>query len=795
MDIGAGALGHAIAFVVLLVAGYFTAQFLISNEPLWLTRDANGTRLGGVFAALGLPFQWGGGSLEWRLVGWAVGSVAIMTVIGWFFLECFELYLPVTAKAALAYLSGMGICGFVFELLAMAGRLNRTGVFVSLGFILLILWFASVIAARKKPESWGGGEGGGAEQTMRRQLANERFAKCLVWPCGFFQSSFTFIAGLLIAVILLAIFYHAILFPEVYWDSLILYLGYARMMFYQHGIVRKVVGQVGIGLGANYPHLYSLLGAAASLAAREWTELPQRLITPCAAVASTVLVYHIALRLTRHVNFSLAVTLLYRSIPLVIAYDQYASDYAITILFCAGFLYLALLYIETGLSGYFILATALIAFSMHLNYLMGILCLPWGLMILAAHVWTPTMEETAEAETIEENLRYSRPSMAVTNWEEHTESDPSWTVKLFRRPLLRFLTSPTFVMTAMACGAVGSVWLIRNWMVTGNPVYAFFNGFFHGIHVNPEVMESASKEWMENGAGIGRMGETAAERLKNSWAFFVTWKQAYLLQPFVTGFVGVGILLLLARAAASPFLALRHSRHSGEVITLRYVDYGSRYGFVVLALALALFGYHYFLAPFYLYQIVMVGPALAVLACFIYPYWRLRPWRWIFGGMALLIGLVPGVAFALMGFKLHRAVPVGAGRVESKLDLFALRHPLPDADTFYEWQYGADAAMFRYINKNLKGETILTHENRHLVFDPTISLVHLDDWGIQLIWPQSAEGQAKDLKEALGIRYYLFVPNERNHPINTKIKSEEWLKQGLITLEFESGANKLYRFK
>ncbi|MBI3736646.1 hypothetical protein HY256_09070, partial [Candidatus Sumerlaeota bacterium] len=415
-----------------------------------------------------------------------------------------------------------------------------------------------------------------------------------------------------------------------------------------------------------------------------------------------------------------------------------------------------------------------------------------GGMLLAAHARTPSPADEAEAELIEEQLRASLPPAALLLWEPPRETEPAWTRRMFRKPLKEFLSSPLFITTVMASAFVGSTWYIRNWIVTGNPVYAFFNDFFHGRHVNPEVMESAAKEWAANGSGIGRLGDDLTTRLRNTWAFFVDWKNSYQLEPFFAGFACFGALLLIARALASPFTAVKRADALGAAPALKFTDHGARFGFLALLLALALFAFHYLLAPYYLYQIAMVMPALAALGIFIFPYMRLRPWRWLFAVMVLLIGLVPGISMALMGFKLLRPVPVGNGRAETQVDLFALRHPLPDSALYYRWQWGADAEMWEYINANLKGEKILTHENRHLMFDPTIELIHLDDWAMQLIWPLSPGNQIKDLK-SLGIRYYLFVPNERNHPVNAKMRTEEWVKLGLAVPVFQAGENRLFR--
>lgn len=781
---------NLVSLIVLAVPVYFAAWFWITNPSLFA-----------VFPALGREYSLGGDVFAFDMLAWSIGAVGVYLVVGWFFLETLETYLPKTAAICLAFILGMGMVGFVFELLAMAHWLSRPLVFVFPALLILAFWPFAVWAGRRKPETGEGGEGGTTEQMMRRDMAREAYAKTLIRPETFFAKSFRVLAIALIAIITLLIFYHALLYPEVYWDSLILYLGYARMMFFEGGIVRKVMGQVGIGLGANYPHLYALLGAGTTIAAEQWSELPQRLIAPLSGLASTILVYHSVLRLTRHINFSLAIALLYRSIPLGIFYDQYASDYALAILFAAAFLYVALLYIETGLRGYFIIATLLIALAMHLNYLMGILVLPWGWMIVASHVGLPRPEdEEAERKRRDEAIAEQRPA-AIAGWDDGQTQEAPWTMHRARKGLFPFLASPTFAGTVMACLLIGSTWLLRNEIVTENPVYAFFPKVFGGININPEVMASAEKEWSSNGAGIARFGDSLTERIRNSWVYFVggaaregdayrvIWPQSFRLQPFFTGFACIGAILLIARILAVPALYFSKSPGAG-----RFSDHGLRFGVAALLFAIGLFAFHYILAPFYLYQIILVLPALAILASYSYPYWTRAGFRAAFAVLVLAIGIVPGVAFGLMGGKIFGAIELGPNRWETPQQLAIFRRPLTEPERFYRWRFGEDPLMWRYINRNLRSTRLLTHENRHLVFDPSIELIHLDDWAIQQLWDLTPAKQVESLKR-IGISHYLKVPNERAHPINARLGTDLWPKLGLVEEVHRAGENILYRLK
>jgi hypothetical protein len=219
-----------------------------------------------------------------------------------------------------------------------------------------------------------------------------------------------------------------------------------------------------------------------------------------------------------------------------------------------------------------------------------------------------------------------------------------------------------------------------------------------------------------------------------------------------------------------------------------------RFGLVVAFFALGMLAFHIVMAPFYLYQIIPFAPSLALLGALAWPLWWRAPWRWLLGGLALVIGLVPGLAMALMGFKIAGTVQVPGTEGISPTSLYVLRHPLPRAREFYRWRYGEDAAMWEYLNTRLQGQKLLTHENRHLAIHPTIQLIHLDDWEMQRLWSVTDPGErVRRLVDEFGIKYYLFVPNERAADTNERMGAREWELMGLAKRVFEAGENVLYR--
>lgn len=681
-------------------------------------------------------------------------------LVGYYFLRCFDVYLPVIVEGALALPLGISILTVPFTILAIAGVLYPVTILIIYAIVLLVIVFVAYHHQRSPiPEA-----GNRIEPKFFRQgyrlFARREYQLSIQTPTTPGGKAIYYIAITLVGIIVALNFYHSLLYPETYWDSLIYYLGYGRMTYLQHKFPVKVVAQVGLGLGANYPHLFNLTGAVMSTLAGKWSNIYPQLIAPISGLISTLLVYHIILRLTRRILVAVLATLLFRSVPYGIAYFIYASDYAVAIMFTAVFLYLALQYIETRMWSYLCLSALICAGAVQINYLMWYLWLGWGLMLLLSQ-WRSRGADN----------KIFQPSRL------------DLTKNLNPPTLPELIASRRFLTLLLITLMLSLVWYIRNVVVTGNPVYAFFPQIFGGKNINLEVLSSCFNEWRLNGDGIGRFGTNLGEKIRASWTFFVTWEHSWKLAPVFVGFGVPGILLAILQLLRRINLFPEEERipFNRFLILVFYI-----LGFLLI--------YHYCISDIYLYHIVpVIVPAAIFSAFWLCLLWTTRL-KLLAVVLCLYVGLFPGIAMSLMGFKFKKIAEIGGQRV-SPLQLVALRNPCMPDKMFYRLEFGADVDMWEYINQNLKGEKILSHENRHLVYDPSITFVHLDDWEIQQLYPLGDAEKLSQLKN-MQIQYYLYIPMEDKHPIVKRLNIDHWRENPDIMEQiYESGENKLYQFK
>ena len=587
------------------------------------------------------------------------------------------------------FLVGISVAGYLLMFPAIFFYLNR------LIIIFILVLVPCILYAWKR-------KGGKEEETETEETIEDK--RGVVFWTG---------TGLVTLITLLS-FYHALFYPETYWDSLIYYLHYGKMTYREHGFPILYCAQVGLGLGANYPHVYHLICATLAILFGQYTDFYGQFLSPFMGLIATILVYRTGKLIFESKEISILVTLIFRSIPFCNVYFTYATDYSFVIAYATAFVYTATQHLKTKKTAYLLLCAVFMATLPNINYL-GWIFLPVFILLLI--------------------MGYKK--------ENHSRGFFS-PVKLL---LLIFI--------------LGIPWYIRNWIVTGNPVYAFYPQIFDGKHINLQVLASCYKEWSANGIGVP--GNTIWERLAKApkWFFYI-WQ----LNPVLFALTLPGIIYFLL------------FRNKENIIK-------TRTGWICLSIfGLGLF-YHLFISNLYLYQIVFIIPSMAILGFYaVSDYWdKDKAIRFVTVVLVILIAIVPGVSMSIMGPKL------------SDTSLIAFRYPGLSKKEFYRLKFPEESRVWEYINQNLHNAVILTHENRYHVFNDDITIRHLDDWDIQPLYNEpDIEKKAKALYEK-GIRYYLYIPNEKNHPIVAKLEIPKMIDRGYLHLIFESGDYRLYEFE
>ena len=763
-------------------------------------------------AALGIiePHRWD--PVLFTTIGW----LGLCLLCGYLLMACWDFFLPSRARFAIAFTLGLTLGGLLTELLTMAHLLSRWPLMVAGATLAGALALAAHLR-RSRPFHESGQPVSTRQRAVATRQAVERYEGGILRARGL-QAWLVYYPALAATALITALtFYHGVGYFETNWDSLILYLGYARMTYLEQGFPFKAVAQVGIGLGANYPHLFSTFAATGPALAGQWSPLGGQLAAPLAGAVACLPAYHLALRLTRSESLAMLAVLLFRSVPMGVIYTVYASDYAFAILFTVAFLYMAVLYMETAAPAYFVAMTLLCAGATHINYLMTALWGLWTVAVILAHAGRRLSVRDARhlrRQAGEKSLLMSE--VHHPHFEDEGEivyDDVLLYAEKYPRASLRMTLMSKWFWTVTTVGLVlASTWFVRNQVLTGNPVYSFFPDRFGGVRINPQVLESAEIEWMRNGAGMARIADylgipygelTVGQKILYAPWYFYFFK-GWRTQPFLFAWAAPGMILLLLGLGRR--VLSRQARPSGGAseidlspgagekpeepaaplrLALRLSNM-DRAGILALVTVGGFLTYHIALADFYLYQIV---PALAALPVFFVRSLEsacMRPWRQIMVVCVFVAVVTSGIPSALMGFKLLDTELIALRNPGmSPNEVIALRFP-DDAN----WGMGPQPqTMFDDINRMCPGQRVLTHENRHLLFDPSITLVHLDDWEMQQLWGAPPDRVLEGLQRA-GIGWYLYVPNEDNHAVNEALGMERLISAGLLRF-VESWGNDL----
>lgn len=589
-----------------------------------------------------------------------IASLLIHGLIGVLFLRLF-LRLPLVAEVFASVFIGIGLATFILEIFAIFFLLHPITIllsfFFSIGFLLYL----------KKRWGWIP-----AEETKIKEPAQSLIHKFLYW----------FSWGILTFVTTLS-FYHALLYPVDYWDALILYTHYGKITYQQGGFPILVCLQVGLGLGANYPHLFPLHQAVTATLFGHWSDLYGQLIPPLAGLGSIVIIYSLVKRLFNNSLIAVLAALSFRCVAYVDTYFVWVSDYSLVMFYTSMLLMFVALFFECPSIRAFQPLIVVAAIFPHINYLGWIV---WPCVILAL-LW---------------ELFVSR------DFRSH------W----FRTGL-----------TVLFWFGLGLTWYIRNWLVTGNPVYAFFPEIFGGINIDLEVLKSCNEEWTEHGFGAAQLGQTLGEKVLKSYSIFLTY---WHFAPISMGLFFPAFFLGWKRDQKLFFIG-------GLLLFLLFI-------------------YQYVISGLYWYHTIAVFPILGVFAGRFLSQIEDKIVFNLFAGLLILMAFIPGVAFSIIGPKV----------ANPSLPLFA--HPGISADNYYRFtDYASVSKAWYFINNNVEPNgVVLTHDNRYHVYRDDIRIVHLDDCGLIPYYDRPYPEVHKRLWE-MGIRYYLHIPDENTHPITRRL--------------------------
>ncbi len=594
----------------------------------------------------------------WSAIVFEGISLILHGAIGVLFLRLF-VRLPRVLEGIAGIFMGIGLATFVLELLAIFFLLN-----IWTAWLTLLVLIAGLCALHRM---WGTSDACFQTDVDQDESLTSRV---LYWG-----------AFVCLTVITVLSFYHAVFFPVDYWDALIYYVEYAERTYKNGGFPILVCLQVGLGLGANYPHLYPLHQAVTATLFGSWSDLYGQFICPFAALGAVIVVYYLVLAMWKNRLIAMLSALSFRTLPYVTSYTIWASDYSLVMVFTGLFMLFVYWFLHNSSCKSLQPLLCCCAIAPHINYLGWI-------------VW---------------------PCLALAIWMRRTE--------LFNESGGWRCVIGSFAFWF----GLALIWSVRNWIVTGNPVYAFFPSIFGGKNIDPDVLRSCNNEWRAHG-DFSYLGRNLWERLLNSPGFFIAnWRVA----PLAGGILFPSFLLGWKRER--PF-------------------------FVVMGVLVFLYlFYQYVLSGLYLYHIIAVFPILAVfMGRFLQETGSRRIVHW-FGVMILIAGFSPGITYSIMGSKMKSP------------DLPFFHHPGLAPEDFYHYTFPRDAPVWRFINEKVEpGAKILTHDNRYHVYRDDLQIIHLDDCGILYLYGKPYPKVHQELL-ARGIQYYLYIPDEETHPITQSL--------------------------
>ena len=373
---------------------------------------------------------------------------------------------------------GAGFTGLITILLGIFGNLFQLP--LNMAVILLCAGFLLIYFYSHK----------GKEKPTVREFLKSYF------PVGKLrrQSNFRLwlIACLAIGIIFFFCFYYALLTVIVHWDATV-YHGVMPVLMYENHSFPLLAGpSIGIEMSANFPPLFSALGAFYYIQIGLVEDFYLRVIPPVMGILAVLATYKIGEVLAGK-KYGIISALFLAITPLFFRYSTYATSYSMLTFFGSVsvlFLFLAIFREKTR---YWIMCGVFYGFTLLTSYL-ALYLAPFFVIALIYYF-----------------IEKKRGFKANTK-------------------IVLLLCASVFI--------IGGVWYLRNLVLLGNPVYP--NGYtvLGGVNIDPVIMETTI-EGIKRSATAGFFGGEVP--LLEKIGIFITYKIHFPSISFLT-ILGIALL-------------------------------------------------------------------------------------------------------------------------------------------------------------------------------------------------------------------------------------------------------------